>query len=64
VNRRKLTNPHRLQCIYCRQLRVCNVQMTCAACESENEAWIQDLTGALRPLNATVKGRLLWLLRQ
>ena len=64
MNRPKLTNPHRLQCIYCRQLRVCNVQMTCAACESENADWIEEPAGELRSLSATVKVRLLWLLRQ
>ena len=64
MNKPKSVEPGKVRCIYCRQLRVCNVQMTCAACESENEAWIQDLTGALRPLSATAKVRLLWLLRQ
>ena len=39
-------------------------QSTCAACESENAVWIEDPAGELRPLSATVKVRLLWLLRQ
>ena len=55
MNRPKLSNPHRLQCIYCRQLRVCNVQMTCAGCESENAVWIEDPAGELRPLSATAR---------
>jgi len=55
VNRPKLTDPHRLQCIYCRQLRVCNVQMTCSGCESENAVWIEDPAGELRPLSATAR---------
>jgi len=64
VNKSKSVEPHQLQCIYCRQGHVCNVQMTCAACESENADWIEDPAGELRPLSATVKVRLLWLLRQ
>jgi hypothetical protein len=35
-----------------------------AACESENAVWIGDPAGELRPLSATAKVRLLWLLRQ
>ena len=42
----------------------CNAQSPCAACESENAVWIEDPAGELRPLSATVKVRLLWLLRQ
>jgi len=50
--------------MYCRQARECNGQRTCAACELENAEWIEDPAGELRPLSATVKVRLLWLLRQ
>jgi|SoiMethySBSTD1v2_1073268.scaffolds.fasta_scaffold260828_3 hypothetical protein len=64
MNRPKSTVAGKIQCIYCRQVRVCNVQMTCVACESENAVWIEVPVGELRPLSAAVKVRLLWLLRQ
>jgi hypothetical protein len=41
--------------IYCRQLRVCNAQLACAACESDNAEWLEAPAGELDPRSAAVK---------
>ena len=64
MNKPNSVEPGKVRCIYCRKLSECNAQSTCAACESENAVWIEDPERELRPLSATAKVRLLWLLRQ
>jgi hypothetical protein len=64
VNKPKSVEPGKIRCIYCRNLRECDGQMTCDECREKNAAWVKASVDKAPPMGPHQRAHMSWLLRQ